>query len=308
MARRRVTRQSHQERINDVLYHIHAHLGERLDIERLAELSCYSSYHFQRTFKAHCGESVHDYIRRARLEWAANLLIFNPDSTVMAIANECGFQSNASFSHAFRQRFGVSPSAWRDGGYQQQVRDLKGDWVSAEQNPNRHYHQRTSDESEATTDLEVAIQRREPLRVAYIRHTGYDQSIETTWLKLIDWADTRGLALSDVRMVGLYHSNPDIIPYEECRYVACLSVPDEIYRGAGVDVMEIPGGLFAAARGQGRYGDLIYLMHRLYHHWLPDSDYETINIPAHAQYYKNHFLEPDGEFDVELRIPVRFKC
>ena len=305
--RRRFTRQSHQERINDVLHYIHAHLSDVLDIATLSELSCYSSYHFQRTFKQLTGESVHDYIRRARLEWAANLLIFNPESTVMEVAGECGFQSNASFTHAFKRHFGVTPTAWRVGGYQQTSSALKQQWLANESNPNRRFYQRTSASEKAETIPSVKVKKLSPIRVAYIRHIGYDHRIKTVWQRLLDWGEEQGLTVSDCQMIGLYHSNPDIIPYDQCRYVACIAVPDDIHARSGVDVMEIPGGQYACVQGTGEYGDLIYLLHQIYHHWLPASEFETINIPAHVVYKDNHFLNIDGRFDAELRIPVRYK-
>lgn len=306
--RRRFTQLSHQERISGVLHHIHAHLSESLDIAMLAELSCYSSYHFQRTFKQLTGESVHDYIRRARLEWAANLLIFNPESTVMGVAGECGFQSNASFTHAFKQHFGVTPTAWRDGGYQQTSLALKQQWLSNAENPNRRFYQQTADGAGDTETLPaVSVKRFEPIRVAYLRHIGYDHSIKTLWQRLLHWGDAQGLNVAESQMIGLYHSNPDIIPYDQCRYVACVTVPDDLHGRSGVDVMAIPGGQYACARGVGQYGDLIYLLHQIYHRWLPASDFETINIPAHVLYNDNHFLNDNGRFDAELRVPVRYK-
>jgi AraC-like DNA-binding protein len=33
--------------------------------------------------------------------------------TILAIALECGFSSATHFSHSFRQRFGMTPSAFR---------------------------------------------------------------------------------------------------------------------------------------------------------------------------------------------------
>ena len=53
------------------------------------------------------------YIQQLRLDYAANLLIEQPDRSVIEIATECGFSSNTYFSDCFRQHFGMSPTDFR---------------------------------------------------------------------------------------------------------------------------------------------------------------------------------------------------
>lgn len=61
-------------------------------------------------------------------------------------------------------------------------------------------------------------------------------------------------------MLGLHHSNPDLEPFDQCRYVACLTVADTVYRNRGIGVMNIPGEFYACCRAEGVFGDLLYLM------------------------------------------------
>jgi AraC family transcriptional regulator len=65
-----------QRQINKVLEYIDEHLSEALPLEKLAKVSTYSAYHFQRTFKAITGETPAGYIKRLRLENAAHFLIY----------------------------------------------------------------------------------------------------------------------------------------------------------------------------------------------------------------------------------------
>ena len=108
-------------------------------------------------------------------------------------------------------------------------------------------------------------------------------------------------------MLGLHHSNPDLVPFDQCRYVACLTVPDTVYRSRGIGVMNIPGGLYACCHAGGIFGDLLYLMHDMTQRWLPTSDYRARNIPSHALYFDNHFINHTGRFDLEFRLPVMLK-
>ena len=44
---------------------------------------------------------------------AAQLLLEQPEKSIVQIAVEIGFTSNAYFSNRFRQQFGMSPSDYR---------------------------------------------------------------------------------------------------------------------------------------------------------------------------------------------------
>lgn len=304
MTKRLHTKHEHQERINDALHQIHLDLSKTLDIKALSEVACYSLHHFQRIFKEVTGEPVHDYIRRSRLEWAANLLIFNAQDTVMEVAHVCGFQSNASFSHAFKAEFGCSPVAWRKGGFEQKSQDLKQLWSKSKDNPHRVYHAET-----LTKDFRVEVERVKLCRipdqqVAYIRHTGYDHSIRDSWHKLLQWADDQGIDPHDHKMISLLHSNPDLVSFEACRYVCCLTLPEDYYRSSGIGTMSLPGGLYACCHYEGAFGDLLYLMRTLYLDWLPNSGYLARSIPPQVYHVENHFINESGRFVVEFRLPV----
>ncbi|MCW8943541.1 MAG: AraC family transcriptional regulator [Sedimenticola sp.] len=307
MGQRRNTSYEHQERINEALYRIHADLSGDLDIISLAQRACYSPYHFQRIFKQITGETVHDYVRRCRLEWAANLLIYNPDTAIVEIATECGFHSNASFNHAFKAFVGCSPSVWRREGYENRSRSLKALWSVSDTNPHRKYYEDTLRETDRPVLPPVVIKHLASQPVAYIRHIGYDQGIGEVWARLLDWATVHDIAVEKQQMIALHHSNPDLIPFERCRYVACLTLPNKTYPSDGVGVMEIPGGLHACCEAEGVFGDLLYLMRNLYMQWLPASDYQARSIPPHARYQDNHFINQSRRFRLTFNIPVSRK-
>ena len=65
---------SYEERLHRVLRHIENNLGSRPDLAELAEIACFSPYHFHRIFSSMMGESVATYVRRLLLERAAQQL------------------------------------------------------------------------------------------------------------------------------------------------------------------------------------------------------------------------------------------
>jgi AraC family transcriptional regulator len=92
-------------------------VGDPLALETLAASASYSSFHFDRIFRELTGFSAVEYQRKRRLRRAAHLLRHEPDVTVMRIAQDCGFPSNAAFAKAFKQQFAMSAKEWRDGGW-----------------------------------------------------------------------------------------------------------------------------------------------------------------------------------------------
>ncbi|MCF6175102.1 MAG: AraC family transcriptional regulator [Victivallaceae bacterium] len=90
-------------------------LHEPITIEDMAKISGYSRYHFSRLFKASQGISPANFIRDLRLQRAIRLLQSEMIS-VKEIADRCGFSNDNYFCKVFRQAFGISPNAYRNGG------------------------------------------------------------------------------------------------------------------------------------------------------------------------------------------------
>ena len=87
-------------------------LDQKLTLDEVAREAALSPYQFIRAFKAVFGETPQQVRIDARLELAKRLLIVD-SAPVTEICAATGFASLGTFSHTFRQRFGVSPSEFR---------------------------------------------------------------------------------------------------------------------------------------------------------------------------------------------------
>jgi AraC-like DNA-binding protein len=83
-----------------------------LALTEIAREACLSPFHFHRSFRKLFGETPHQFVLRQRLDRAAARLR-HTTAPVTDIAIIVGFESAAHLSRAFRQRFQVSPSAYR---------------------------------------------------------------------------------------------------------------------------------------------------------------------------------------------------
>ena len=284
---------SQQQRINNCIYRIHHDLSAPVTAQQLAAEAAYSPHHFHRLFKYYTGENIAGYIRRARLELSASRLMFEPGKTVVDIAEECGFQSPASFAQAFAKYFGCSPTAWRKSGYIKHMAQVQAqqqsDWI---------------DKAAAFALPEVTIKTLPGYQIAYVRHLGYDRSIRQAWQYLRAWAEACEIDWQQQKMIGLHHSNPDIIPLAECRYVAGITIQNPSLCRGSVAALTIPGGTYAVMQVSGQLGDVLPLLHNFYHQWLPKSDYHLGSTPGYAIYAKNQFLDEKEAFELDFCVPV----
>ncbi|HWA45325.1 MAG TPA: AraC family transcriptional regulator [Hypericibacter adhaerens] len=98
--------------IRRCLGYIEQHLGDHLEIERLARLANLSRAHFVRKFTAEVGTPPSDHVFAARMRLAERLLIAT-DSSVAEIARAAGFADGNYFAKAFRRASGLTPTAFR---------------------------------------------------------------------------------------------------------------------------------------------------------------------------------------------------
>lgn len=95
---------------------IEEHLSDdNLNLELIAAYIGYSKYHLHRMFKAITHFTPHEYIQKRRLNEACHMLI-KSDKPVIEIAQEAGYESQRSFSRAFKLIAKKSPAAYRKQG------------------------------------------------------------------------------------------------------------------------------------------------------------------------------------------------
>lgn len=97
--------------------HLSARLSAPPTVEELARLLGTHEKRLSRAFREELGQTVFEYLRGERLRIAQQLLTGTPLS-IAHIAAEIGFSSAANFATAFRERFAISPSAYRQAGQQ----------------------------------------------------------------------------------------------------------------------------------------------------------------------------------------------
>ncbi|MEM9131461.1 MAG: AraC family transcriptional regulator [Actinomycetota bacterium] len=103
---------SYEARVDRVMDHVRTNLDQELPLADLAAVAHFSPYHFHRIFRATTGETVADFVRRARLERAVQLMQAAPQRSLTSISAETGFATPSDFARLFRRQYGCAPSSW----------------------------------------------------------------------------------------------------------------------------------------------------------------------------------------------------
>jgi transcriptional regulator GlxA family with amidase domain len=98
--------------VRRVLDHIAGHLADDLRSKTLASVAGVTPRHLNRLFLTDLSLTPGRYVRRARTEAAAHLLV-STDLPLPAVADRCGFGSAETLRQSFVDRYGVPPSAYR---------------------------------------------------------------------------------------------------------------------------------------------------------------------------------------------------
>ena len=312
------SRAEYARRMNRVLNYIDQHLDQPLELAQLADVANFSRFHFHRIFVAWMGETLGDYARRRRLEKAAFLLASGTAASVLDTALSTGFGSGEAFARAFKQKFGCTPSEWRNStparlaGQAARIgQGLQSNPDQVLRNPGQAGGAPFSEDGDSLTSngdyaMEVNVIDLPAARVAYQRRIGaYGPGIGAFWRGTVaPWIQAHGLTANTCYGVG--YDDPSITPADKCRYDACVEVPADFASGQQADIMTLPGGRYAVARFQAPTTAIHEAWMWLTREWLPSSGLQCDDRPCFERFDASTGLNPQtGLFTCDICIPVR---
>ncbi len=269
------TQTEYAQRVLRVQQHIEGRLAEDLSPQDLAEVAGFSLHHFHRVFRGMTDESVMGYVRRLRLERAAQRLKYG-ESTVTEVAFSAGYGSHEAFTRAFSASFGRSPSAYRDEA------------VAAFRN------------------VPIVLRDEPPRRVLALRHRGAYEACFPTWDQLMDWANERQLAEGRTPDFGLCYDDPEVTDDDRVRYDVCVAAPERpVECPADIVARTVPGGRYAVATHHGPYETINDSYVALIGKWLPRRGVELHNEPVLEVYLRGPDTAPPGDLVTEICVRIR---
>lgn len=261
---------NYERQLKKVIEFIGQHLDDTLTLTELSAIACFSKYHFHRLFTSYTGLSLQQYIRWLRLKRAAHQMIVEKEKSIIEIAINAGFESHESFTRAFKQSCGVTPSEFR----------AESSWHAWEKPPYCLPKQ-------GKITMNVVIKDIKAKRLAVMEHRGDPRKVGDSVNKLINWAKSQKINLKPKagEAFGYAYDDPETTLPSDFRFDLGITVPEHLKLEGDIVEKRLPAGRYAIALHKGSRTDIGDTVYGLYRDWLPQSNEELGNLPCIFCYY-----------------------
>lgn len=281
---KQVTKEEYQRCVNEVIDYISLHLGEEIDLKSLAQISCFSPFHFHRIMKAFLGEPIGTFIVRTRTEAAARLLHYS-DIPITDIAYRVGYSSPSSLSKVFKQFYGISPLDYRKNKNFVIMKPVI-----------------------IRPDLELKYEIKDvPVRnVIYIRLFG-DYKLNDycgTLMHLSQFVQEQKLPMGEVMPLCIYHDDPKVTPTKKLRADICMVMPKAVEPKGEIGAKQIPAGRYVIFCYKGSYDNLQAVYDTIFGKCIPEIGCALRNEACTERYINNPATTPPEELLTQIYIPI----
>ena len=104
-----------KEVVGKVIDYIEKNLEKEINLDNISKNIGYSKFYLNRVFTEQTGVTIYKYLQNRRLTVAAEKLV-KTNEPITQIAYEAGYDTQQSFSFAFKQVYLYPPKTYRDIG------------------------------------------------------------------------------------------------------------------------------------------------------------------------------------------------
>ena len=279
-------KETYIQQVNAVVEYINSHLDENIDLKKLADITCFSPFHFQRIMKAFLKEPVWTFIMRKRVETAARLIRYS-DLSIQEIAFSVGYDTPSSLSKVFRQFYGISPIDYRN--------NKKTDIIMKP--------------IETNVELNIKAPKIVTLgdkQVIYISHSGDYSSLDfgSAWKKLWQFVKENKLFSAGIEHICIYHNDPKVTEPEKLRTDVCLVISKKAEPKGEIGVKELKDGKFLKVLYQGPYTYLGQVYDEIYSKHIPEGGYKLRDGFCFEKYINDPGKTVPEKLKTEIYIPI----
>ncbi|MFF8717570.1 GyrI-like domain-containing protein [Streptomyces sp. NPDC015184] len=236
--------------LNQLVDMVEEQLTEELDVRALAALLGTTEYHLRRMFSSLAGMPLSEYVRRRRMTVAAADIV-RGDEDLLSIAVRHGYGSSEAFGRAFRAVHGAGPGdVRRDGGPLRSQPQLRFRLTVEGSNP-----------------MDTRIVGRPAFRLVGhaarvpLIHVGVNPHMQEHIASLPQEEHARLKGLSATEPAGLLQvcddTDPDSREGTELTYLHGVAQGRDTPAPDDLDVIEVPGGMWAVFRTSGPHPDAL---------------------------------------------------
>jgi AraC family transcriptional regulator len=281
----------HNTRYQQIKRYIEDHLREDISISEIEKISYYSYRNINRIFLAKEGETIGKYIKRLRLQKAAEFLRFSNES-ISDIADHIGFNDIATFSKAFKKKFNASPSEFRqDFSIYTQWKD------ESSKNSQLNIH---------NSNITFEIETIPSFDYIYTEFKGsYDdhKAIQEKWDKLLAFFRKEKLETTQSIYFGSILDDEDFADKISCRYRAAISIqsPPKTMEESRFSLAVHQSQTYAKFLHYGAHEETDDTYHQIYANWPETVNRQFADAPVLEIYLDdtNH-----NQASLEIYIPI----
>ncbi|MES9696814.1 AraC family transcriptional regulator [Bacillus sp. JJ927] len=281
--------------MNAAMQYIEDNLTHEIDFKEVAKIAFCSEYHFKRMFSFLAGISLSEYIRCRRLTLAA-FELKNSDTKVIDVAIKYGYNSPDSFTRAFQNLHGITPSEARNSSRSLKAYSPMTFQLSIQGGNAMNYRIEEKDSFRI-----IGITKRVP-----IVFNGVNEEIASMWKSLTPQSIQTLKMLSNVEPNGIISASTN---FSEGRmeekgeldhYIGVATTKDYPEHFKQLEAAASTWAIFEAV---GPFPDALQnVWGRIYSEWFPSSNYELAEGPEILWNESKDVSSPN--FRSEIWVPV----
>ena len=281
------------ERYHNLLTFIEEKFKEDIQIKDVEDTSFYSYRNINRIFFALHHETIGHYIKRRKLEKAAEYIKFS-ELPISDIGFEIGYGDLAAFSKAFKKQFNCSPSSFRNSMKLQEQITLEALGPVVETNKML---------------LDYVIEEIPEMDILYVTYQGsYEniKQIKKTWENLVLYALQHHILNDETIILGEILDDDAITENLLCRYNAAivLEKPLDFQLQGMFKTKTIAQQKYAKFIHKGSHESCIDTYNLIYAHWITEISLELSDKPTLEFYLNDEEDTPKKDLITEIYIPV----
>ncbi|WP_075344724.1 AraC family transcriptional regulator [Tenacibaculum agarivorans] len=293
------TRREYLKRINFVLNFIEKNLNTDLSLEYLAEKANYSPYHFHRVFLTVVGEKLNEFINRKRIERIASILLVEPNIILKDLAFKYGFNSDNSFSRAFKKYYGISPTKFKSQG-----KELLSK-IGIEPFSSEKYICSIDNMKQWTKmNARITIKELPELKLASISTIGNFEKAGNMFQKLMEWGHQKGvLDTTNFKAITIYHDNPNVTQTSKVRFSTCVTICKNINTDGEIGQHNLKKGIYSIGHFEIKAEEISKAWKSMCI-WVIENGYEFRDADYFEVYHNDHRTHPEQKFIMDICIPL----